>query len=118
MCTRPRTHGKSLRGKMESNNHFKHGINLWTGEPNKPVFYNKEMAKKVREIYSPAKDLQMDIVKYPDFIAIRLYEDNFAQYDGSLKLKVIEYIELVKNVIESFGVRCELEGKPGGRVLR
>ena len=24
--------------------HFKHGINLWNGEPNKPVFYTKEMS--------------------------------------------------------------------------
>ena len=73
------------------------------------------MAKKVRELISPARDLQMDIVKYPEFLAIRLYEDNFSQYDGSMKIRVIEYIELVKNVLESYGVRVELEGKPGGR---
>lgn len=103
---------------FQDNRHFKHGINLWTGEPNKPVFYNKEMAKKVRELNNPAKDLQMDIVKYPDFLAIRLYEDNFKKYDGSLKMRVIEYIEMVKRVIESFGVRCELEGAPGERILR
>ena len=96
-------------------NHFKHGINQWTGEANKPVFYTKEMSRKVRELISPARDLQMDIVKYPEFLAIRLYEDNFSQYDGSMKVRVIEYIELVKNVLESYGVRVELEGKPGGR---
>ena len=96
-------------------NHFKHGINQWTGEANKPVFYTKEMSRKVRELRSPARDLQMDIVKYPEFLAIRLYEDNFSQYDGSMKVRVIEYIELVKNVLESYGVRVELEGKPGGR---
>ena len=96
-------------------NHFKHGINQWTGEANKPVFYTKEMSRKVIELISPARDLQMDIVKYPEFLAIRLYEDNFSQYDGSMKVRVIEYIELVKNVLESYGVRVELEGKPGGR---
>ena len=31
------------------NNHFKYGINQWTGEPNKPVFYNLEMKKKLWE---------------------------------------------------------------------
>ncbi len=96
-------------------NYFKYGINQWTGEANKPVFYTKEMARKVRDLKSPARDLQMDIVKYPEFLAIRLYEDNFSQYDGSMKIKVIEYIELVKNVLETYGVRVELEGKPGGR---
>lgn len=98
--------------------HFKDGINWWTGEPAKPVFYTKEMAQKVREIICPAKDLQMDIVKYPDFLAIRLYEDNFAKYDGSIRMRVIDYIEMIKKLIESYGVRCELEGKPGERVLR
>jgi hypothetical protein len=99
------------------NNYFKHGINWWTGDPNKPVFYTQEMAKKIREIKKPVHDLQMDIVKYPEFLAIRLYEDNFIQYHGSKKEMVIEYVGKVKKVIESFGVRCELEGKPSERII-
>ena len=92
--------------------HFKHGINLWNGEPNKPVFYNKEMSMKVRELKKDLPKLQLDIVQYPEFLAIRLYEDNFAKYDGSIKMQVIEYVELVKKTLESYGVRCELEGMP------
>ena len=34
----------------KNKNHFEHGINQWTGEPIKPVFYTKEMAKKVSSI--------------------------------------------------------------------
>jgi hypothetical protein len=100
-----------------STDHFKHGINLWTGEPNKPVFYTKEMAQKIREINKPVHDLQMDIVKYPEFLAIRLYEDNFIQYHGTKKEMVIDYIDKVKRTLESFGVRCVLEGKPSERIL-
>jgi hypothetical protein len=59
----------------------------------------------------------MDIVKYPEFLALRLYEDNFSQYDGSLKMRIIDYVEMVKKIIESYGVRCELEGVPSARVL-
>jgi hypothetical protein len=93
-------------------------INEWTGEPNKPVFYTKEMAQKVREIKQPVPGLQMDIVKFPDFLAIRLYEGNFMQYGDSQRLKIIDYIEMVKKIIESYGVRVELEGAKGERVLR
>jgi hypothetical protein len=96
--------------------HFKHGINLFTGEPNKPVFYTLEMKKRVHEIPKPAM-LLMDIVKYPDFLALRLYEDNFIQFDGIKKEMVIDYVSKVKRLIESYGVRCELEGVPGARVL-
>lgn len=97
--------------------YFKYGINQWNGEPNKPVFYTDEMKKAVRNIKKPVHDLMMDIVMYPDFLAIRLYEDNFIQYYGNKKEMVIEYVMKVKKLIESYGVRCELEGKPSERVL-
>lgn len=105
-----------VSSSFQDNNHFKHGINLWNGEPHKPVFYTVEMAKKVREIPKPAL-LLMDIAGYPDFLAIRLYEDNFTQFDGSSKERVIGYVGKVKKLIESYGVRCELEGVPSERIL-
>jgi hypothetical protein len=102
----------------KNKDHFKHGINQWTGDPNKPVFYTEEMQKRIREIKSPVFGLLMDIVKYPDFLAIRLYEDNFLQFEGTKKEMVIDYVSKIKKVLESYGVRCELEGVPGERILR
>ena len=96
--------------------HFKYGINQWTGEPNKPVFYTEEMRKKVHQIQKPSM-LLMDVVMYPDFLALRLYEDNFLQFEGTKKEMVIDYVTKVKRLLESYGVRCELEGKPSERVL-
>jgi len=96
--------------------HFVYGINQWTGEPNKPVFYTQEMAKAIRQIKKPNL-LLMDIVAYPEFLAVRLYEDNFIQFDGIAKEQVIDYVSKVKGVIESYGVRCELEGSPSERIL-
>jgi hypothetical protein len=91
--------------------HFKYGINQWTGEPNKPVFYNEDMKKKLRELRKPMF-LLMDVVQYPEFLALRLYEDNFIQFDGEEKEKVIDYVTRAKKLLESYGVRVELEGKP------
>ena len=105
-----------MNSNLYDKGHFKHGVNLWTGEPNKPVFYNEEMKKKLREIKKPLL-LMMDVVKYPDFLALRLYEDNFIQFTGSKKEEVIDYVTKVKRMIESYGVRCELEGVPGGRSI-
>lgn len=96
--------------------HFKYGINQWTGEPNKPVFYTEEMKKAVHQVKRPSM-LLMDIVMYPDFLALRLYEDNFLQFEGTKKEMVIDYVTRVKKLIESYGVRCELEGRPSERVL-
>ena len=83
---------------MDSN-HFRHGINQWTGEPNKPVFYTPEMAKAVRSITKPSNKIMMDIVKYPEFLALRLYEDNFIQFEGLKKEMVIDYVSKVKKLI-------------------
>lgn len=101
----------------KNKDHFKYGMNQWNGEPNKPVFYNKEMAKAVRGIKKPVANLQMDIVKYPDFLCLRLYEDNFIQFTGNKKEMVIDYLQKIKKIIESYGVRCELEGVPSRNVI-
>ena len=115
MFIKPKKSGSELKRNMP-NDHFKYGVNEWTGDPNKPVFYTIEMAKAVREIAKPNL-LLMDIAQYPDFLAVRLYEDNFIQFDGSAKERVIDYVMKVKKLIESYGVRCELEGVPSARVL-
>jgi hypothetical protein len=47
------------------------------------------MAKRIREIKKPVMSLQMDIVRYPEFLAIRLYEYNFLQYEVIKKEKLI-----------------------------
>jgi hypothetical protein len=86
-------------------------MNQWTGEPNKPVFYNEDMKKKLRELNKPMF-LLMDVVQYPEFLALRLYEDNFIQFDGIEKEKVIDYVSKAKKLLESYGVRVELEGRP------
>ena len=102
--------------KKDPKEHFKYGINQWTGEPNKPVFYTEEMKKAVHQVKKPSM-LLMDIVMYPDFLALRLYEDNFLQFEGTKKEMVIDYVGKIKRMLESYGVRCELEGKPSERVL-
>jgi hypothetical protein len=102
--------------KKDPKEHFKYGINQWTGEPNKPVFYTEEMKKAVHQVKKPSM-LLMDIVMYPEFLALRLYEDNFLQFEGTKKEMVIDYVGKIKRLLESYGVRCELEGKPSERIL-
>ena len=59
----------------------------------------------------------MDVVKYPEFLALRLYEDNFMQYTGNKKEMVIDYVNKVKKMLETYGVRVELEGVPSSKQL-
>ena len=45
--------------KKDINEHFKYGVNEWTGEPNKPVFYTEEMRKAVHQVKKPSMLLSL-----------------------------------------------------------
>jgi hypothetical protein len=74
------------------------------------IFYNIEMAKAIRKIKRPTKDLKMDVRARPNYLALTVYEDNIMEYSESKRMQVMEYLLLCKQLIESYGVRCEIEG--------
>ena len=74
------------------------------------IFYNIEMAKKLREIKMPVKDLKMDVRARPNYLALTVYEDNIMQYGIDRRADIMEYLLLCRELIESYGVRCEIEG--------
>ena len=90
---------------------------LVSNEKGNYLEYGRLRLQKLREIKKPVHDLEMDIVKYPEFLAIRLYEDNFMQYIGTKKEMVIDYVDKVKKMLETYGVRVELEGVPSSKPM-
>ena len=74
------------------------------------IFYNVEMARKLREIKKPVKDLKLDVRARPNYLALTVYEDNIMEYNESKRIQIMEYLVLCKQLIESYGVRCEIEG--------
>jgi hypothetical protein len=40
------------------------------------IFYNVEMAKKIREIKKPVKNLKLDVRARPNYLALTIYEEN------------------------------------------
>jgi hypothetical protein len=74
------------------------------------IFYNIHMAKALRKIKKPVKDFKMDIRARPNYLALTVYEENIMQYEIDKRADIMEYLVLAKQLIESFGVRCEIEG--------
>lgn len=68
------------------------------------------MAKALRKIKKPVKDFKMDIRARPNYLALTVYEENIMQYEIDKRADIMEYLVLAKQLIESFGVRCEIEG--------
>ena len=74
------------------------------------IFYNLDMAKNIRKIKMPVKDLKMDVRARPNYLALTVYEENVMQYEIDKRADIMEYLLLCKQLIESYGVRCEIEG--------
>jgi hypothetical protein len=77
------------------------------------IFYNIQMAKALREIKAPYKGLVVDVRARPDWLALVIFEDDIMEYEVDQRVNIMEYLLLMRKVIESFGVRCELEGIKG-----
>jgi hypothetical protein len=74
------------------------------------IFYNLDMAKAVRRIKPPPFKFTVDIRPAPNYIAVVVYEEQIMEYNDNQRAQVMEYLIMVKNVIESYGTRCEVDG--------
>ena len=68
------------------------------------------MAKKIRDIKCPVKNLRMDIRARPNYLALTVYESNIMELNENQRMAVMEYLLLVRNLIVSYGTPCEIEG--------
>lgn len=73
------------------------------------VLYD-DIAKAIRNLKPPVKELTMDIVTHPEYLSLRVYEDEIMQYEINQRADIMQYLLLVRDVIQSFGVRCEIDG--------
>ncbi|NBO23151.1 hypothetical protein EBU94_07440 [bacterium] len=88
---------------------------VWDGEgqrKEKPVriVYNLEMAKAIRQLKPPVKGLIVDIMTRPNYLAVVVYESNIMEYNDSQREQIMNHLLMVRNVIQSYGTPCEIEG--------
>ena len=74
------------------------------------IKYTIEMAKKIRDIKVPVKNLKMDIRARPNYLALTVYDDNVLEYNESQRFQLMEYLLLVRQLIMAYGTPCEIEG--------
>jgi predicted methyltransferase len=72
--------------------------------------YTKDIAKKIREIKPPVRNLLLDIRDRPNYLALTVYESNIMEYNETDRMAIMNYLLLVRQLIQSFGIACELEG--------
>jgi len=68
------------------------------------------MAKKIREIRKPVKNLKMEVRARPNYLALTVFEEDVMQYEIDKRADIMEYLLLCRELIMSYGVPCEIEG--------
>jgi hypothetical protein len=74
------------------------------------IAYTVDMAKKIRGIKPPVKNLVLDIRARPNYLALTVYESNIMEYNETQRMAVMDYLLLVRKLIQSYGTPCEIEG--------
>lgn len=69
-----------------------------------------DIAKAIRQVKCPVKQLTVDIVKHPDYLSLRVYEGEVMEYEITAREAIMKYLLLMRDVVQSYGVRCEIEG--------
>lgn len=86
------------------------------------MIYNPRIKGQVRSVPVPA-NFVMDVVEYdmiPPYIGLRFYESHWRHMSEKERIKCIVYLQKIKKIIESYGVKVTLDpvyDVPGGQKL-
>ena len=68
------------------------------------------MAKKIRDLKPPVKGLILDVRARPNYLALTVYESNIMEYSENQRGAIMDYLLLIRQLIQSYGTPCEIEG--------
>jgi hypothetical protein len=75
--------------------------------------FTKDMSMAVHQLKPPYRNLIIDFVEHPNYIGIRIYENQIMAMNEMQKVSVMEYLQLLRTTIESFGVKANFDGAKG-----
>ncbi|AVD99313.1 hypothetical protein SEA_BILLNYE_136 [Streptomyces phage BillNye] len=79
--------------------------------------YTPTVQKIFKSMKCPVQGFIVDIVEYPDYLALRVYKDNIESFSEPKKLAAAEYLYKLRDAIRS-EVNCHIQGvtdAPPGR---
>lgn len=75
--------------------------------------YSKDIAQALRNVKKPFPELRISVLEYPDFLQINVFENQIMGLDDNQRGAVFDYLIVCRNVVQSYGVQCELGGLKG-----
>jgi hypothetical protein len=84
--------------------------------------YTSEMMTAVRTVKPPYAGIAVDFVEFPDYIAIRIYENQIMALSDGQKVSVLEYLHQLRGILLSMGATKVYfdgaKGDPPGKGMR
>lgn len=74
--------------------------------------YDRAVAKAFREAKKPFPFI-VDVVQHPDYVELRVYENEILGLSDMQRLQVMEYLTLAQSIIETFQIKVHLGGAEG-----
>lgn len=75
--------------------------------------FTKEMSMAVHRLKPPYRGLIVDFVEFPNYIGIRVYENQIMAMSDEQRVGIMEYLQLLRITLESFGVKANFDGAKG-----
>lgn len=76
------------------------------------MMYSIAIKKEIKQITKPP-GFVMDVIDKGDHLTLRVYEDEIMNLDFTSRLKAMNYLTTVEEVIKSHGIQCYSEGAKG-----
>ena len=70
--------------------------------------YTDKMKRSIRSVKAP-KNFEISIADYGHFLAIQFYESHWRHLNDNERLRCIEYMTKIKNILESLGANVSLD---------
>lgn len=81
--------------------------------------YTPAIQKIFKTMKAPYPGFIVDVVEYPDYLALRVYKPNIEEFSEMQKVSLAEYLYQLRDAIKSEDVKCHIEGvenaPPSGR---
>ena len=72
-----------------------------------------KLVYKMLKEEKPPFNIIVDIVEMPNFLALRVYENEIMSLSNEKQMLVMEYLFRLKKIVNDFGIECDFQGVPG-----
>jgi hypothetical protein len=72
--------------------------------------YDENVQRIFKTTKCPYRGFVVDMVEHQDYLELRVYQENIAEYSQEQKLGLAEYLYTLQSAIRLTGVKCHIQG--------